>query len=150
MSYPHVTVATIVERDNRFLMVRERSNGKLVMNQPAGHLELNETLIEAAVRETLEETCWHVSITGFLGVGQFIAPNGITYIRNSFVANAEHFDEQATLDKDIVEAVWLTEEEIHQERDKLRSPMVLNDIQRYKEGKIYTLELVTHLDMSKG
>ena len=69
--YPHITVATVVEKDGKFLMVEERSDGALVYNQPAGHLELGESLLEAAVRETLEETRWQVEVNGFIGVYHF-------------------------------------------------------------------------------
>ncbi|RZA05142.1 MAG: NUDIX domain-containing protein, partial [Moraxellaceae bacterium] len=68
---PHVTVATIVERDNRFLMVYEEADGALVYNQPAGHLDPNETLQDAAIRETFEETGWTVKLTGVVGVNLY-------------------------------------------------------------------------------
>lgn len=96
---PHVTVATIVERDNRFLMVYEEADGKKVYNQPAGHLDPNETLKDAAVRETLEETGWTVSLTGVVGVNLYTAPsNGITYLRTTFIAEALSHDQTRQLD----------------------------------------------------
>ena len=84
---PHITVATIVEDNGRFLMVEEHKAGRNVLNQPAGHLDPNETLTEAAVRETLEETGWDVEPTGVLGIYLYTAPsNGVTYQRVCFIA----------------------------------------------------------------
>src|ERR1700756_5172493 len=82
---PHITVATIVEDNGRFLMVEELKGGRAVLNQPAGHLDPNETLTEAAVRETLEETGWDVEATGIVGIYLYTAPsNGVTYQRGCF------------------------------------------------------------------
>ena len=85
MPNPHITVAVVLKRQDKFLFVRERIEGRTVYNQPAGHLEKNETLIEAAKRETLEETGWEIQVTGFLGVYQYVSKSsGICYIRHSF------------------------------------------------------------------
>ncbi len=90
---PHVTVATIIERDNRYLMVYEESDGKKVYNQPAGHLDPDETLADAAIRETLEETGWSIKLTGVVGVNLYTAPsNGITYFRTTFIGEAIRHD----------------------------------------------------------
>ncbi len=132
--YPHVTVASIVRKDGKYLLVKEESNGKIVYNQPAGHLEANETLIEAATRETLEETSWLIEPYGYLGVSQFYAPsNDGTYIRHSFVAHPIE-NKTLALDQDIIEALWLTYEEILALKDQLRSPLVLHDIERHRQG----------------
>ena len=142
---PHVTVATVVCRDNKYLIVKELINGQEVYNQPAGHLEPDESLIEAAKRETLEETRWHVSIEHLLGISRYIAPcNGETYIRFSFIASATEHSETAHLDDGILEAIWLTKDEIVQLRDALRSPMILNDITRFEQG--YKLPLCSLYD----
>src|SRR3954468_7649373 len=127
---PHVTVATIIERDNRFLMVYEDADGKLVYNQPAGHLDPDETLQQAAIRETLEETGWTVRLTGVVGVNLYTAPsNGITYCRSTFIAEALTQDKSRALDTGIIEAVWLTYEELLERKDQLRSPMTLQIIE---------------------
>lgn len=140
---PHVTVATIVERDNRFLLVYELSDGKLVYNQPAGHLEPNETLLEAALRETLEETGWTVELTGVVGINLYDAPsNGITYFRTTFIANAISQDVNRALDTGIIEAVWLTYDEIVALKDQLRSPMTLQIIDDYLAGKRFPLSVI--------
>jgi 8-oxo-dGTP pyrophosphatase MutT (NUDIX family) len=141
---PHVTVATIVERDGRFLLVYEEADGERVYNQPAGHLDPNETLIEAAVRETLEETGWTVKLTALLGISLYEAPsNGITDLRTSFIADAVSFDSEYELDTGIIEAVWLSYEEIVARRDQLRSPMTLQVIEEYRTGKHFPLSVLS-------
>ncbi len=140
---PHVTVATIIERDNRFLMVYEESDGKLVYNQPAGHLDPDETLFEAAIRETLEETGWTIKLTGVVGVNLYTAPsNGITYFRTTFIGEAISHDTNRTLDTGIIEAVWLTYEELLERKEQLRSPMTLQIIDDYLEGRRFPLGVV--------
>ena len=133
--YPHVTVATIVERDKAFLMVHEHAENGPAINQPAGHLEANESLIEAAKRETLEETGWHVEPEALLGISHLNASNGITYIRFTFIAKAQSQNLHATLDSDIISPLWLSYEEIIARQHELRSPLVLNDIRRYLNGE---------------
>ncbi len=83
---PHVTVATVVEKNGRFLLVHEQTDVGIVYNQPAGHVDPNETLIEAAIRETIEETGWKVDIQNVLALNLYNAPNGITYLRTTFAA----------------------------------------------------------------
>ncbi len=140
---PHVTVATIVERDGRFLMVYEEADGKRVYNQPAGHLDPHETLQEAAVRETLEETAWHVKLTGVVGVNLYEASNnGVTYMRTTFIAEAIHQEAGRVLDTGIIEAVWLTYEEILERRTQLRSPMTLQIIDEYRSGRRFPMTVV--------
>jgi 8-oxo-dGTP pyrophosphatase MutT (NUDIX family) len=140
---PHVTVATIVERDNRYLMVYEEADGNKVYNQPAGHLEPNETLQAAALRETLEETGWTVKLTGVVGLNLYTAPsNGITYFRTTFIAEALSQDPTRQLDTGIIEAVWLTYEELLARKDQLRSPMTLQIIKEYRAGRRFPLEVV--------
>lgn len=140
---PHVTVATIIERNSRFLMVYEEADGKNVYNQPAGHLDPNETLKEAAIRETLEETGWTVELTGVVGVNLYTAPsNGITYFRTTFIATPVSHDGTRALDTGIIEAVWLTYEELLARKDQLRSPMTLQIIDEYRAGRRFPLDVV--------
>jgi 8-oxo-dGTP pyrophosphatase MutT (NUDIX family) len=139
---PHVTVATIIERDNRFLMVYEESDGKLVYNQPAGHLDPNETLCEAAIRETLEETGWTVKLTGVVGVNLYTAPsNGITYFRTTFIGEAVSHDASRALDTGIIETAWLTYEELVERKEQLRSPMTLQIVDEYLAGRRFPLSV---------
>ncbi len=135
---PHITVATVVEKDGEFLFVEE-GNAPHVLNQPAGHLDPGETLIRAAERETLEETCWYVRINAYLGVSQYLAPNGITYVRHSFAAEPLSFSDTAQRDPDIHDTHWLTYEALLSHPCRPRSPLVINDLERYREGKRFSL-----------
>lgn len=144
--YPHLTVATIIERDGHFLMVKEVSEGEVVFNQPAGHLEKDETLFEAAVRETLEETSWHVNIDALVGLYLYTSPqNNVTYFRALFAATALGHDPDRELDEGILEAPWLSLEQIKERTDELRSPLVLKCIEDYIDGKRLPLDSISHL-----
>ena len=139
---PHATVACIVEQDGRFLMVEESSHGKTVFNQPAGHVDEHESIFDAAVRETLEETAWRVELTGLVGLYVYTAPqNGVCYHRYCFRANAIEKTENA-LDTDIIAAHWLSYEEIAAKGDKLRSPLVLKCIEDALERPTAPLDLI--------
>lgn len=142
---PHVTVAALIEKNNKFLMVFENSYGKQVINQPAGHVEAKETILAALERETLEETGWKIKPLHALGISQYDAPNGITYVRHSIIAEPLFLDSCATLDKDILASAWLSYEEIVSDTERLRSPLVLNDIQRYLAGIRFPLAIYTGL-----
>jgi len=145
--HPHSTVATLVERDGRFLVVEESVEGRIVYNQPAGHLENGESLIEAAIRETLEETAWRVEPTALLGLYQYrSASEGVTYIRSCFIARAvEHFAGQA-LDSGIVQALWLTREELLERQSQLRSPLVLRMVDDFLAGRSFPLNVIQQVD----
>lgn len=145
--HPHKTVATVVEHNARFLMVEELINGQLVLNQPAGHLEANESLAQAALRETLEETAWEVELTGFLGLyQQSSSVDNICYIRTCFIAKAIREVPGLALDTDIVQALWLTRAELEERKEQMRSPVVLRVIDDYLLGKAYPLDVVQTLD----
>lgn len=140
---PHATVATIVEKDGRFLLVEELRNGRKVLNQPAGHLEEHERLTEAARRETLEETGWHVEPQYLLGLYVYRAPpNGVTYHRTCFIAQALREEPDAELDTGILRALWLTREEVVARQDQLRSELVLRCIDDYLAGIRHPLSLI--------
>lgn len=139
---PHATVAVITERNGRFLMVEERSRGRIVFNQPAGHVEQHECILDAARREALEETGWEVEPRHFLGLYTFVAPiNDATYYRFCFVAEALN---QATdeLDEDIIAAHWLTYDELRERQERLRSPLVLKCIEDYLAGRRFPLSVI--------
>lgn len=143
----HLTVATVVHRDGKFLMVREREAGEEVINQPAGHVEPGETLQQAALRETLEETGWHVELTGFLGIATYRSQrNGATYYRVSFAAEPLHADESLELDADIICAEWLDLDTIHSQHHLLRSPLVLSVIENFLSGPVYPMDVVSNLN----
>ena len=140
----HVTVACVIERDGRYLLVEERDkrSGALVFNQPAGHLEQGETRAAAALRETAEETGWEVELQAVLGAGLYTAPgNGVTYYRTTFVARALAPIEGAVLDPDIHAVHWLDYEAIRALSARMRSPLVLACIERHRRGIRYPLEL---------
>ena len=146
MRIPHITVATVVESQGRFLLVEEKADGLIVYNQPAGHLEEGESLIQAAERETLEETAWEVRVTGFLGLYHYVSPaNGITYVRNCFIADPVKQHQDRRLDRDILHAVWLEPEQIRSLRGQLRSPAVLQCMDDYLLGIRYPLTLIRPL-----
>jgi ADP-ribose pyrophosphatase YjhB (NUDIX family) len=140
---PHITVATIVEDQGRFLMVEEFKAGKHVFNQPAGHLEANESLLDAARRETLEETAWEVELTGVVGIYLYTAPsNGVTYQRVCFAARPLKHHPERTLDSDIVRAVWLTRDELQATPERWRSELVPRCIDDYLAGPPHSLALI--------
>ena len=123
---PHVTVATVVEDQGRFLLVEELAGGQAVLNQPAGHLEADESLIAAALRETLEETGWEVELTAVTGIYLYTAPsNGVTYQRVCFIAKALKHHPDYQLDEGIVRARWLTRDELMDLRDAWRSELII-------------------------
>ncbi|MDQ1093237.1 8-oxo-dGTP pyrophosphatase MutT (NUDIX family) [Xanthomonas sacchari] len=139
---PDVTVATVVVRDGRLLQVEEAIAGALVLNQPAGHLEPDESLVQAAVRETLEETGWHVQPTAFIGAYQWKADNGRHYLRFAFAADAVAHDAQRPLDTGIVRALWMTPAELEAAAPRWRSPLVWQVVADFLAGRRYPLDLL--------
>ena len=138
---PNVTVATLIEKDNKFLLVRECPDGDIVYNQPAGHLDEGESIIAAAVRETLEETGWEVEITGLIGIYRSMAANGTTYLRHGFVAKPLRFHKDQPLDEPIIETCWMSYDEIIEKEQQMRSHSVKQLIDDYATGLIYPLTL---------
>ncbi len=141
---PHVTVATVVEQDGKFLLVHEydQFRQQMVYNQPAGHWDEGETLLAGALRETLEETAWQVEITHWLGLYSYLAPsNGYMYLRIAFVGTPlAHLG--TALDEGIAEAVWLDYDTVLEKHraGELRSPLVLKVIDDYRSGRRLPLE----------
>ena len=141
----HITVATVVERDGAYLFVEERVNDQLVLNQPAGHWEENETLFEGAVRETLEETGWDVELTGLVGIYEF-KPEDLEYgfLRFAFAARALRHHAERSLDEGIARAVWLTRDEVAAYPCH-RSPMVIRCLNDFHSGRRLPLDVIGHL-----
>lgn len=140
---PHVTVATVVENEGRFLLVEEHADGRVVLNQPAGHLEANESLLQAALRETLEETGWEVELTGVTGIYLYTAPsNGVTYQRVCFSARPLRHRPELPLDDGIIGPRWLTRDELDACRDQWRSALVPECIDDYLRAGSYPLALI--------
>lgn len=139
---PHVTVATIIEDQGRFLMVEEYRENRLVLNQPAGHVEEDESLIQAALRETLEETAYSVELCAVVGIYLFKAANGVSYQRSCFAAKVLRHHPQRVLDEGITRTLWLTLDELKQRRQDLRSPLVLACVEDYLSKPHYSLDLI--------
>jgi len=139
---PHITVATLVHRQNSFLLVEESDENVLVLNQPAGHLNENETLEQAAVRETLEETGWRVQLQRITGIYLYTAPSsGITYLRTCYLAVPIEQTERP-LDEGIERTLWMTREQIEQQSARWRSPLVLKCVDDYLNNHSYPLSLI--------
>ena len=148
---PALTVATIVERDGRYLLVEEETRAGRKLNQPAGHLESGAALPAAAVRETLEETAWSVVPTSLVGIYRWeAADNGATFVRFTYCADARAHDPHRVLDAGIVQAVWLTYEEIVARRRDHRSPLVQICVDDYRAGARWPIEFVREVAVQRG
>ena len=142
---PNVTVAAMVERDGRFLLVEEDTAHGRRFNQPAGHLESGESLTDAVARETLEETAHAFKPTALLGVYQYHHPgDAVTYLRFAFTGEITAHETSRALDQGIVRAAWLTPEEIRREAPRHRSPLVLRCVEDFLAGRRYPLAVLYH------
>ncbi|HWQ37525.1 MAG TPA: NUDIX hydrolase [Burkholderiales bacterium] len=144
---PDVTVAAIIEADGRFLLVEERTREGVKLNQPAGHLEPHESLIEGAVREALEETAYDFVPEHLIGIYRWSKTDGkVTYLRFAFAGKLGERHAKRRLDTGIVRAVWLTIDEIHASQQRHRSPLVLRCVDDYLRGRRFPLDLLVHCD----
>lgn len=143
---PNTTVAAIIYQENRFLMVEEDTPEGIRLNQPAGHLEEHESLLDAVVRETREESAYAITPESLLGIYQWRHPKkSLTYLRFAFIGQIKaHFPEQK-LDEGIRRAIWMTLSEIETSQAIHRSPQVLLCVRDYLAGKRYPLSMITHL-----
>lgn len=139
---PRVTVATVVSRAGQLLMVEEEKAGRRVLNQPAGHLEPDESLLEAAVRETREETGWDVRLTGFIGTYQWTAADGTPFLRFAFAAEPLLHHPEQPLDVGIVQALWLTPAQLQADMARLRSPLVWQTASDWLAGQRHPLSIL--------
>ncbi|MFI4896094.1 MAG: NUDIX hydrolase [Steroidobacterales bacterium] len=142
---PDVTVAAVIVRDDRFLLVEERIRGRLVFNQPAGHLEDAESLLEAVIREVLEETAWVFVPQWLLGMYLWRSPRGHSTLRLAFSGTVRDFDAARALDPPIVATHWLTRTEILARAGALRTPLVLRCIDDYQRGVRLPLDALSSL-----
>ena len=141
---PSVTVAGIIEDRGRFLFVEEESDGRIVINQPAGHLDPRESLLHAVSREVLEETRFRFVPTTLVGV--YLSQHetkDITYLRFAFAGEITGEDKDRELDIGIVRTLWLTPAELQQEAARHRSPLVWRCVEDYRVGKRYPLDLLS-------
>lgn len=140
---PHVTVACVVHDRDRFLIVEEDVRGAVRFNQPAGHLDPGESLLDAARRETLEESGWEIELESFIGVRQYDSPEHAAHIvRFAFAAKPLRHDPQRTLDEGILRAHWLRYPEISALGERLRSPLVLHTLEDWLAGRRLPLSAV--------
>jgi 8-oxo-dGTP pyrophosphatase MutT (NUDIX family) len=145
---PDVTVAAVTETAGRFLVVEERINHRLVLNQPAGHVERGETLFAAVVREVREETAWRFEPNALLGVYLWRNPaTGRRTLRFAFTGAVADHDTGQKLDRGIVATHWLSQLDLEQRRARLRSPLVLRCVHDYLAGQRLALEPVAGLDL---
>lgn len=143
---PHATVAAIVEENGKFLLVEEETDRGNRFNQPAGHLEDNESMLEAVIRETLEETAYRFEPTALLGIYHWKHEhNDTTYLRFAYIGHVNHYAPERALDKGIIRAVWMTADEIRSQAHLMRSPQVIICMEDYLRGQRYPLSVVTHL-----
>lgn len=145
---PHVTVAAIIERENRFLLVEEHTSNGLAFNQPAGHLEPGESIISAVRREVNEETAWQFTAEYISAVQLWRkTPDSPSFLRVCFVGTCHDFQAEQQLDEGIVATHWLSRDEIFAKKHSLRSPLVLTSIDQYLKGERYPLSLLkTYID----
>lgn len=143
---PRATVAAVVERGGRFLMVEEAPEGEPVFNQPAGHLEPGESLLQAVVREVAEETGLRFFPEALVGLYRWARPgDGPTYLRAAFLGRASEEATPRPADPDILAVHWLRREEIGAPGRRPRSPLVLRCIDDYLAGERYPLALLKEL-----
>ena len=151
---PHVTVAAIVERqfgdETRFLMVREDTRRGVKINQPAGHWEADETLIEGVQREVLEESGYAFTPTALLGV--YVSDRwdkDITYLRFTFIGTVGEHAVRTQFDEGILSAEWLTYDEIMASEDIHRNKIVAQCLRDYQAGQRMDLGLINDLRLKK-
>ncbi len=148
---PSVTVASVIERRGRYLMVEERIGGRRVLNQPAGHLEAGESLVDAAVRETLEETACRFTPTAIVGLYLWHGTGGRpTFLRVTFAGEAGEPEAGRRLDPDIHGCHWLTRDELVARPQSLRSPLVLRSIDDYLAGHRHPLSLLATFEAASA
>ena len=143
---PDLTVAAIVERNGQFLLVEERVANRMVFNQPVGHVERGETLVQAASREALEETAWKFTPEALVGIYLWEQPERQrSFLRVAFCGQVSGHDPQRRLDRGIERAVWMTREQVILRGSRMRTPMVLKCIDDYLAGRRYPIDIVAEM-----
>ncbi|MGC2049544.1 MAG: NUDIX hydrolase [Gallionella sp.] len=144
---PNVTVAAVIERDGKFLLVEEETSQGLRYNQPAGHLEADESLLAAVMREVLEESAYHFVPQHLLGIYRWhSSESDTTYLRFAFTGALIGHDPDRPLDNGIMQALWLAPEEIRAAQKRHRSPLILRCVEDYLAGKRYPLDILVHYE----
>lgn len=141
---PHFTVAALVEHQERFLCVEEAPAGRTVLNQPAGHLDENESLLDAVIRETHEETGHQFTPECIIGIYRWQNPDDQeTFIRVTFLGSVDTESNPTPIDNSILQSLWLSKEEMTARKQDMRSPLVMQCIDDYQRGKRYALDLIS-------
>ena len=136
-----VTVAAVIERDGRLLFVQEKIEGRLVLNQPAGHLDPGESLVAACSREVMEETAHVFEPTSLVGIYRwYYAPKDVTFLRFCFRGKLLGTEDRA-LDKEIVATHWLTPAELRNRTPEHRSPLVQKCVDDFVAGRAFPLHV---------
>jgi len=142
-----VTVAAVIEVDGRFLLVEESTDDGVRLNQPAGHLEADESIVAGAARETLEETAHQFVPRALVGVYRWRHPaSGGVYVRCAFAGDLGAQEAGRALDEGILRALWLTPEELRARSERHRSPLVMRCVEDYLAGRRYPLDLLVHYE----
>ncbi len=142
---PNVTVAALIEREGRYLLVEEETDQGIRLNQPAGHLDENESLIDACAREALEESAWQFVPTALVGIYQWQRPQkDITYLRFAFAGTLGEFDARRQLDEGILRTVWMSPDEIRGSQDRHRSPLIWQCVVDHLAGQRIPLTAIRH------
>jgi len=148
---PHVTVAAVIEKDNKFLLVEEHTNNGIAFNQPAGHLENGESIISAVMREVNEETAWKFEPESIISIQLWRKnPEFSSFLRICFTGKVHSYNAEQALDDEIIATHWLDREQIAEKKSQLRSPLVLTTIDAYLKGERYPLSLLkSYLDLGQ-
>lgn len=146
---PNATVAALIERDGAFLLVEEETDDGPRFNQPAGHLEQGESLVDACAREAFEETAWRFTPMSLVGIYQWPRPESatggdITYLRFAFAGELGAHEAGRALDDGILRAVWMTPAEIEATRARHRSPLTWQCVQDWLAGRRFPLDVIRH------
>ncbi len=144
MAQVSVTVAAVIQHEGRYLLVEEQTEDGIRINQPAGHLEPDESILQGAVRETLEETAYGFLPTALVGIYRWRHPaNGVTYVRFAFCGELGLHRADRALDQGILSTLWLTPEQLRSRAPSHRSPLVLRCVEDHLAGRRYSLDLLT-------
>jgi 8-oxo-dGTP pyrophosphatase MutT (NUDIX family) len=143
---PRVTVAAVIERNGRFLLIEEETSDGLRLNNPAGHLDPGESPAEGCAREALEETAHHFTPTALVGIylSRSLRPHGedVTYVRFAFCGELGEMEKDRPLDTGIVRTLWMTADEIRSSVERHRSPLLLRCVEDYLAGRRFPMDAV--------
>ena len=146
---PNVTVAAVVERKGRFLLVEEETSDGIRLNQPAGHLEPDESIVAAARREMLEETAYDFTAEQLVGIYRWSRPGSdLTYLRFAFSGRLGVFHSERPLDAGIIRAIWLSHDEIMASAARHRSPLVVRCVEDYRAGRRFSIDALVECGKS--